>query len=47
MNSFVLSNFNYLKRKNCFPNPNAITKVVQKDVRTPYCLPKTINDSIN
>ena len=35
------------KGKNRFPDPDAVTKALQKAARSSYRLPKTVNDSVN
>lgn len=42
-----LANFIIRKGKNCLPDPKAVVKAIQKAARSSYCLPKTMNDSVN
>lgn len=42
-----LTDFIIEKGKNRFPDPAAVTKAIQKAACSSYCLPKTVNDSVN
>lgn len=42
-----LTAFIIKKRKNRFPDPDAVAKAIQKAARSSYRLPKTVNDSVN
>lgn len=38
---------NLTKKKQRFPDPDAVAKAIQKAARSSYRLPKTVNDSVN
>ena len=47
MDLHQLTEFIIEKGKNRFPDPASVAKVIQKAARSSYCLPKTVNDSVN